>query len=215
MIKRFWSVFIFLFVTILAFTHNNRELQLERENGKVLAQMRGGGRSKMGVSSPSQRFGLGVRIGYDFDVEIRSLGSQFRIPIGPIQIIPSGDIFLVEGNMDWQINLDAAFSLGLGLRRIIQIRGIEFYGGGGLAFTRRDIAHSSEDENRIGTNLFAGIDVPLLRFPIQPFVEARWTFIDDETLFHLVGGFNVLFGGERRRGLGNGQRSRDRGNSLF
>jgi len=117
----------------------------------------------------------------------------------------------VEGDTDWQINLDAAFSLGLGLRRIIQIRGVEFYGGGGLAFIGRDIAPSSEDEKRIGTNLFAGIDVPLRRFPIQPFVEVRWTFVDDETLFHLAVGFNVLFGGGRGIGLGNGPRSKDRG----
>lgn len=113
MIKRFWSVFIFLFVTILAFAHYYGESQMESENGKVLAQMR----------------------------------------------------------------------------------------GGGLAFTRREIAPSSEDEKRIGTNLFAGIDIPLRRFPIQPFVEACWTFVDNETLFHLAVGFNVLFGGGRGIGL--------------
>lgn len=200
MYKRSLLIFSFLFINTLAFAQSYGEEQLDYEESGVVAYFRGG-RFREGDKLPTQRLVLGVRTGYDFNANIWSAGGQFGIPIGPIQFIPSGDVFFVEGDLDWQINLDAALPLELGFGRLLGGIGAGLYGGGGLAIIYRDIAGASEDGTKVGTNLIIGIRLPLRSIHIQPFVEARWTFVDEENPFHLIAGINIPFGVERSRSL--------------
>ncbi|HEV2132045.1 MAG TPA: hypothetical protein VGR27_13115 [Longimicrobiaceae bacterium] len=134
--------------------------------------------------TPSAEFG--VRGGYDFDDEVASAGAQLRIPLTrEIHLIPSGDVFLDDAPTQWQLNADAVFRPeGLG----------GLYGGGGLAFASRDFDEDAdgERESRSGFNLLVGLDGGWLGgATVRPFVEARWTNIDDYRPFRVVLGVNV------------------------
>lgn len=145
------------------------------------------GRSATASRSSSQ---LGIRTGYDFEVDVWSVGGQFRFPARPggaLHLMPSADLFYVEGRKDWQINLDAA----------IQERGGAYYGGG-LAFANRDFSGKGALDFKTGGNLLLGMAVRLRSSSIQPYLEGRWTFIENERLFRLAAGFNFKFGGSRR-----------------
>jgi hypothetical protein len=152
----------------------------------VIAQPEPGG----GIWAPP-RFILGLRGGYDYDAEAWSLGGQFVLPLGSrpggIQIITSGDVFFINGNTDWQINLDAAIHLMM------------LYGGVGIAYLNRDLQLPDEKDKKWGTNLFIGtpLPLPLFKLGILSFVEARWTEVEDERLFRLVVGVNFLLGSRR------------------
>ncbi|HEX9971609.1 MAG TPA: hypothetical protein VGD14_06025 [bacterium] len=128
---------------------------------------------------------LGLRAGYDYDAEAWSLGGQFMLPLGigqgGLQIIPSGDLFFINGTTDWQINLDAA------------IRLMMLYGGVGIAYLNRDFQQPDEKDKKTGTNLFIGmpLPLPLRKLRILPVIEARWTEIENERLFRLVVGDDV------------------------
>jgi hypothetical protein len=135
----------------------------------------------------------GLRGGYDFDTDVWSVGGHIRFPLGlrfrRLRIIPSGDLFFVTGKPDWQLNMDAAIHLRI------------FYGGAGLAYLHRDFRQNGQKENKFGNNFFIGMPVLLplrLRLPIIPFVEARWTGINNENLFRLVFGINIPLGSRRR-----------------
>lgn len=132
--------------------------------------------------SPSAE--LGLRGGYDFDEEVVSAGAQLRIPLSDeIHIIPSGDIFLEDAPTQWQLNADAAF-------RPASLGGL--YAGGGLAIGSRDFDGDGERENRTGYNLLVGLDGGWLGgATVRPFVEARWTKIDEYRPFRMVLGVNV------------------------
>ncbi len=133
---------------------------------------------------------LGIRAGYDFEVDVWSVGGQLRFPARPggaLQLITSSDLFFVEGRKDWQINLDTA----------IQERGGAYYGGG-LAFANRDFRGNGEHDFKTGGNLLLGMVVRLRHSSTQPYLEGRWTFIEGERLFRLVAGLNFTFGGSRR-----------------
>jgi hypothetical protein len=137
------------------------------------------------------RFILGLRAGYDYDAEVWSLGGQFVLPLGSrpggLQIIPSGDLFFINGATDWQINLDAA------------IRLMMLYGGVGIAYLNRDFQQPDEKDKKTGTNLFIGmpLPLPLYKLRILSFVEARWTEVENERLFRLVVGLNFMLGSRR------------------
>ncbi len=61
---------------------------------------------------------------------------------GSLQIIPSGDLFFINGTTDWQINLDAAIHLMM------------LYGGVGIAYLNRDFQQPDEKDKKTGTNYF-------------------------------------------------------------
>ena len=64
------------------------------------------------------------------------------------------------------------------------------YAGGGIAF-----AHPGGGETKTGYNLFAGLNAAAdLRAAPRPFLEARWTFVNDTSPFRLVFGFNYQLG---------------------
>lgn len=136
---------------------------------------------------------IGVRVGRDFDADVWSLGGQLRfsLPFLPgIELMPSGDIFLPDDGADWQLSLDAVLRPG----RVSLI-----YAGGGVAVMRDDFFVPNAPRTEVGYNLLVGLQVPVRRIPLRPFVEARWTFIKGFTPFRLVMGVNLLLRGTRGR----------------
>lgn len=136
---------------------------------------------------------IGVRAGRDFDADVWSLGGQIRfsLPFLPgIELIPSGDVFLPDGGADWQLNLDGVLRPG----RVSLI-----YAGGGVAVMRDDFFVPNVRRTEVGYNLLIGLQIPLRRVPLRPFVEARWTFIEVIDPFRLVTGVNLPLRGRPGR----------------
>ena len=150
---------------------------------------RPGGRGSGGITPPPA---LGARVGLDMDDRVWSIGGQVRFtpPFLPgLEIMPSGDVFLRGEQNEWQLNLDA----------VLQLLPI-IYGGAGLAITRDSLPTSEGPSTETGYNLFLGLSVPSLRFPIKPFAEARWTTINRFVRpFRIVMGLNVPLGGSPGR----------------
>ena len=152
---------------------------------------RPGGGGPIGSVTPPA---IGARVGLDWDDRILSVGGQarFMLPFLPdLEFMPSADVFLLDEQNEWQLNLDAA----LQLFPIV-------YGGAGLAIARDSLPTSSGPSMETGYNLFLGLNVPSLRFPIKPFAEARWTMINRfVNPFRIVAGLSVPLGGrpDRRR----------------
>ncbi len=136
---------------------------------------------------------VGVRGGYDFDAEDWSIGGQGRIPIARIiEVLPSGDLYLVDNGTAFQLNLDLAVPLAP--------RGA-LYGGGGAGFFLRDpgvpgVSTSTD----VGLNLLVGLEPGRLRRSrIRWFAEARWFLVEGNNPFRLVAGLNFPIGGGRGR----------------
>ena len=138
--------------------------------------------------SPSrwESTGFGVRGGYDFAEDVGSAGAQLRLPVAAqLLVVPSGDVFFGDGPSEWQLNADLAL-------RPYDLGGL--YGGAGLALLSRDDPDDPEEETdtEVGYNLFVGLESGRFRGTgLRPFVEARWTGVDDYLPFRLVAGFNV------------------------
>jgi hypothetical protein len=108
-----------------------------------------------------------------------------------VEWLPSGDVFFLEDQKQWQLNLDAA----------IQLFPI-VYAGAGFAIARDSLPTSSGPTTETGYNLFVGLNISAAGLPIMPFAEARWTMINRFVRpFRLVAGLNVPLGGRpiRRR----------------
>ena len=143
------------------------------------------GRTRGG--DPTQPLAIGARAGFDLDDRNWSVGGQARLmlPFLPaIEWMPSGDVFFLDGQKEWQINLDVAIQL------------LPFaYGGGGLAIARDSLPTSAGPSTETGYNVFFGFNAPALRLPVMPFAEARWTMINRLVHpFRIVAGLNVPLG---------------------
>ena len=128
---------------------------------------------------------IGVRGGYDYDIDVWSAGGQLRWPFmrrGRIQVVPSGDVFFAEGSADWQANADVIYSPGS--------RGGVYYGGG-VGFSSRP------GDGEWAVNRLVG-----LRLSRHMYIEGRWTNVDSRTLFRLVVGWNMPL--RRRRDSAEG-----------
>ncbi|HEX2189515.1 MAG TPA: hypothetical protein VHG51_11485 [Longimicrobiaceae bacterium] len=129
---------------------------------------------------------FGVRGGYDFEEGVGSAGAQLRIPVVPqLLLVPSADVFFDDGPSEWQLNADL-------MLRPDDLAGL--YGGVGAALLSRDDPDEPGDETdtEVGYNLFVGLESGRVRgTSLRPFVEARWTGVDDYVPFRLVAGFNV------------------------
>lgn len=127
---------------------------------------------------------FGIRGGYDFAESTGIAGAQIRVPIiEQLFVMPSADVFFDESPTEWQANADVAI-------RPEALGGI--YAGAGAAFLKRDLAADDDDDVEVGYNLFAGIDGgSVLDTSLIPFVEARWTDVDEYDPFRLMVGFNV------------------------
>ena len=119
---------------------------------------------------------FGLRGGRDFENHAWTVGGQVRLPIKQnLELRPSGDfLFPEDAGTGWQLNADAAIRFGSGA----------VYGGGGLAWLHPD----GGDTDR-GYNLFFGVASPSVRY--EPFLEFRWTFINDTSPFRLMLGFSL------------------------
>jgi hypothetical protein len=142
------------------------------------AQRRSGGSGIL--SGPIE---VGPRVGRDFENHAWSAGGVVRISAGErFELRPSGDAFFPkDGKTGWQANGDAAILVGPG--RTV-------YGGGGIAFV-----HLNGDKTRTGWNLFAGGTTAPESTGWKPFIEARWTFVNDTSPFRLVLGATRRIGG--------------------
>jgi hypothetical protein len=136
------------------------------------AQRRGSGTSIF--SGPLQ---AGPRVGRDFGNKAWSVGGQLALPISRnLDLRPSGDLFFPrDEGMGWQVNGDGAIRLG-------ESGGL--YGGGGIA-----LVHPDDSDTETGYNLFFGLSTAPQAQRSKGFIEFRWTFVDDSTLFRLALGF--------------------------
>jgi hypothetical protein len=119
----------------------------------------------------------GLRGGRDFENHAWTLGGQIRLPVrSNFELRPSGDLlFPRDDGMGWQLNGDAAIRFGSG----------DVYAGGGVAFL-----HNDGEETETGYNLFFGIGTAPRGASWKPFLEFRWTFVNDTSPFRLMLGFN-------------------------
>lgn len=137
---------------------------------------------------------IGARGGFDWDEDVWSIGGflRFSLPMLPgIQIQPSGDVFLLDGRREWQVNADALIRLAAFA-----------YGGAGFVVAYDSLPTSSGPTTETGYNLFIGVDIPRFMLPIKPFAEARWTYINRRVSpFRTVAGISIPLGvrGSRRR----------------
>ena len=132
-----------------------------------------------------QSSSIGVRLGKDFENDQFLLGGQFSLPLGIFwSFVPSAEYYFTNNDSSqWQFNGDFHFKP--------KPNGI-FYFGGGVAMQYIN----SEDINEqmdFGGNVLVGLDFGRIRGPIlYPYVEARWTFIEKEHYFYLLGGINLI-----------------------
>jgi hypothetical protein len=133
------------------------------------AQNRRGGQSIL------QGMSAGLRVGRDFENHAWSLGGQVSLPFTRnIELRPSGDLFFPKDDeTGWQLNGDAAFRSG------------SLYGGGGIAY-----AHLGGGDSETGYNLFFGLNAAAAQGRTTPFIEFRWTFVNETSPFRLALGFN-------------------------
>jgi hypothetical protein len=98
------------------------------------------------------------------------------VPVGSsLELRPSGDlVFPRDERMGWQLNGDAALRLG---------QGGGLYLGGGIAFV-----HPADAETLTGYNLFFGLSTAQPNDRVKPFVEFRWTDVEDTRPFRLMVG---------------------------
>jgi hypothetical protein len=145
------------------------------------AQFRGSGGSLL--QGPIQ---LGPRAGRDFENRAWSLGAQLQLPLRRnFELRPSADLFFPRGGeTGWQANGDAAIRLG---------QGGGLYAGGGIAFAGLD-----GGEIETGYNLFFGLGTAPPDQRLKPFLEFRWTFVNDTSPFRLALGFSYALTGNWR-----------------
>ena len=119
----------------------------------------------------------GLRAGRDFKNHAWTLGGQLQLPIGgSLELRPSGDlIFPRDDGMGWQLNGDAAIRLG---------QGGGLYAGAGLA-----LVHPDDGDTESGYNLFFGLSTASPAARWKPFLEFRWTDVEDTRPFRLMFGF--------------------------
>ncbi|HEU5040871.1 MAG TPA: hypothetical protein VFT84_08635 [Gemmatimonadales bacterium] len=113
-------------------------------------------------------------MGRDFKNHAWLAGAQIRIPVGSnLELRPSGDlVFPRDDGMGWQVNGDAAVRIG---------QGGGLYLGGGVAFV-----HPDDGETLTGYNLFFGLSTAAPGDAMKPFLELRWTDVEDTRPFRLM-----------------------------
>jgi hypothetical protein len=142
------------------------------------AQQRGDGSGFLRGS-----FEVGLRTGRDFENHAWSAGALARIPLGrKLELRPSADAFFPEhGKTGWQANGDADILFGPGKT---------VYGGGGIALVNLD-----GGKTWTGYNLFFGLITAAAEAKTKPFIEFRWTFVNNTSPFRLVAGVTRRIGG--------------------
>jgi hypothetical protein len=144
----------------------------------LLAPARANAQFSRGGSLFDGPISIGPRVGRDFENHAWTLGGQVGLMVSrSLELRPSGDVFFPrDGDTGWQLNGDAAIHVG---------QGGGLYAGAGVAFF-----HPGGGKTNTGYNLFFGLSTapPLDR--VKPFVEFRWTFVNDTSPFRLAAGIN-------------------------
>ena len=168
----------------------DRERRREEARRRERERERARDRAHSILWGPAEPATFGVRGGYDFQEDVGTAGAQLRIPVASaLAFAPSADVFFDDSPTEWQVNLDA-------LLRPAALGGI--YGGVGAAFLNRDFDLLDDDETEVGLNLILGIESGRIRnTSVRPFVEGRWTMVDDYDAFRLAAGINVPISGRR------------------
>jgi len=130
---------------------------------------------------------IGVRVGKDFEHEQFLLGGHLWMPVSIFwKLAPSFEYYFVEEDAEynrWQFNADFMFK-----PRPRQ----PFYLGGGLAVNYA-IPTEGDSETKVGGNAVVGLDFSRIKLPsMYPFIQARWTFLEEDTYFSLLGGINLI-----------------------
>ncbi|HYC33334.1 MAG TPA: hypothetical protein VEB59_13670, partial [Gemmatimonadales bacterium] len=84
-------------------------------------------------------------------------------------------VFPRDDGMGWQLNGDGAIRLG---------QGGGLYVGGGIA-----LVHPDDGGTLTGYNLFFGLGTAPPSDRMKPFLEFRWTKVEDTRPFRLMTGF--------------------------
>jgi hypothetical protein len=167
-----------------------RERERERERRREAERRRQQTRTVVVWGGRGEPVQFGVRGGYDFDADVGTAGAQLRIPIAEgLAVAPSADVFFNDSPTEWQMNADL-------LLRPAALGGL--YGGFGAAFLNRDFDDSDDSDTEVGLNLILGLESGRIRHSsVRPFVEARWTTVEDYDAFRLAAGINVPISGFR------------------
>ncbi|MBC8185080.1 hypothetical protein H8E88_28635 [candidate division KSB1 bacterium] len=132
-----------------------------------------------------QTAALGIRLGNDFKNEQLLAGGHFWLPIGILwKFVPGADYYFTKNDSSrWQFNGDFLFKpMPNGM----------FYFGGGVAAQYLNAADINEPLD-FGGNLIVGLDFGSIRGPaMSPYFQARWTFINKERYFSVLGGVNLI-----------------------
>lgn len=134
-----------------------------------------------------QATSIGIRFGNDFKHDQLLLGGHLWLPIGIFwKLAPGFEYYFVdkEDKYDrWQFNADFMFK---------PRPRYPFYLGGGLAINYT-IPEDMDKETKVGGNAVVGLDFGRIRMPsMYPYIQARWTFIEKENYFSLLGGINFI-----------------------
>lgn len=130
---------------------------------------------------------IGVRFGNDFKHEQLLLGGHLWLPVGIFwKFAPSFEYYFVDENENysrWQFNADFMFK---------PRPRYPLYFGGGVA-VNYIMPEPGESESKVGGNALVGLDFGRFRLPsMYPYLQARWTFLEDDTYFSLLGGINLI-----------------------
>ena len=116
---------------------------------------------------------VGVRAGYNFDIDQVLVGVQASFPLTRgVELYPSFDYYTPDNSVKWGLNFD------LKLRPPARYQ--FWYGGAGL-----NLLHAATTTSHL--NLFAGCAGR--PGPFRPFAEARLTLVDGSA-FQMVGGLS-------------------------
>ena len=134
---------------------------------------------------------VGLRGSYDFDMEAFAAGVQIRYPLAPMaEISLTGDYAFGDTTSGWQADLDLTSGM--------MLPGIYLGVGAALAhraFLLFDIPTQPKRTKAGFTVLFGGTLPPVVRSPVLPYVELRWTlFTEYDSQLALAVGANVLLG---------------------
>ncbi len=128
---------------------------------------------------------LGIRFGNDFDNDQFLLGGHLCLPAGVFwRFVPSGEYYFTQNDSTrWMANVDFIFKP--------KPNGFLYFGGGiAMQHLSQQEMKSSTD---FGGNLLVGIEFSNPGFsPMSPYLQARWTFLNEETYFSLLGGVNLI-----------------------
>ncbi len=117
------------------------------------------------AEAQTDRFHLGPRLSYQFDLEKFGIGAQFSAPIAHhLEFYPSFDYFFVDAGSFWNANADLKFRLSSESVHWL-------YLGTGLNIARS--GGGNVHNTRAGLNLFAGVES--LKGRVHPFGEFRFT----------------------------------------